>query len=78
MREYVQWFNRGAFSDAVLDHEAIGYLLPLWTERLAPRTRRHARFSPNTAARSRASRARSLARTPPGARSSTTFMSHKG
>jgi len=33
---------RGAFSDAFLDHEAIGYLLPLWTERLAtpdPRTR---------------------------------------
>jgi GNAT superfamily N-acetyltransferase len=33
---------RGAFSDAFLDHEAAGYLLPLWTERLAtpdPRAR---------------------------------------
>jgi GNAT superfamily N-acetyltransferase len=26
---------RGAFSDAFLDHDAAGYLLPLWTERLA-------------------------------------------
>lgn len=26
---------RGAFSDAFLDHDATGYLLPLWTERLA-------------------------------------------
>jgi GNAT superfamily N-acetyltransferase len=26
---------RGAFSDAFLDHDAPGYLLPLWTERLA-------------------------------------------
>jgi GNAT superfamily N-acetyltransferase len=26
---------RGAFSDAFLDHGAAGYLLPLWTERLA-------------------------------------------
>lgn len=33
---------RGAFSDAFLDHDAAGYLLPLWTERLAapdPRAR---------------------------------------
>jgi GNAT superfamily N-acetyltransferase len=28
---------RGAFSDAFLDHDAAGYLLPLWTERLAAR-----------------------------------------
>lgn len=28
---------RGAFSDAFLDHDATGYLLPLWTERLATR-----------------------------------------
>ncbi len=37
-----QQHYRGAFSDAFLDHEAIGYLLPLWTERLAtpnPQTR---------------------------------------
>jgi hypothetical protein len=26
---------RGAFSDAFLDHDVAGYLLPLWTERLA-------------------------------------------
>lgn len=26
---------RGAFSDAFLDHDAAGYLLPLWTARLA-------------------------------------------
>jgi GNAT superfamily N-acetyltransferase len=26
---------RGAFADAFLDHDAAGYLLPLWTERLA-------------------------------------------
>ncbi len=25
---------RGAFSDAFLDHDVAGYLLPLWTERL--------------------------------------------
>src|SRR5579859_4233845 len=33
---------RGAFSDAFLDHDVAGYLLPLWTERLAspdPRAR---------------------------------------
>jgi GNAT superfamily N-acetyltransferase len=33
---------RGAFSDAFLDHDAAGYLRPLWTERLAtpdPRAR---------------------------------------
>jgi GNAT superfamily N-acetyltransferase len=33
---------RGAFSDAFLDNDAAGYLLPLWTERLAspdPRAR---------------------------------------
>jgi GNAT superfamily N-acetyltransferase len=33
---------RGAFSDAFLDHDAAGYLLPLWTGRLAtpdPRAR---------------------------------------
>jgi len=33
---------RGAFSDAFLDHDTAGYLLPLWTERLAtpdPRAR---------------------------------------
>ena len=33
---------RGAFSDAFLDHDIAGYLLPLWTERLArpdPRAR---------------------------------------
>jgi GNAT superfamily N-acetyltransferase len=33
---------RGAFSDAFLDHDAAGYLLPLWTARLAtpdPRAR---------------------------------------
>jgi GNAT superfamily N-acetyltransferase len=33
---------RGAFSDTFLDHDATGYLLPLWTARLAtpgPRTR---------------------------------------
>ncbi len=33
---------RGAFSDAFLDHDTTGYLLPLWTERLAtpdPRAR---------------------------------------
>jgi GNAT superfamily N-acetyltransferase len=33
---------RGAFSDVFLDHDAAGYLLPLWTERLAtpdPRAR---------------------------------------
>lgn len=30
-----QQHYRGAFSDAFLDHEAAGYLLPLWTERLA-------------------------------------------
>ena len=26
---------RGAYSDAFLDHDVAGYLLPLWTERLA-------------------------------------------
>src|SRR5262245_65762773 len=26
---------RGAYSDAFLDHDATGYLRPLWTERLA-------------------------------------------
>ena len=33
---------RGAYSDAFLDHDAAGYLLPLWTERLGtplPRAR---------------------------------------
>ncbi len=33
---------RGAFSDAFLDHDVAGYLLPLWTERLTrpdPRAR---------------------------------------
>jgi GNAT superfamily N-acetyltransferase len=33
---------RGAFADTFLDHDAAGYLLPLWTERLRvpdPRTR---------------------------------------
>jgi len=31
---------RGAFSDAFLDNDVAGYLLPLWTERLASRNAR--------------------------------------
>ena len=37
-----QRYYRGAFSGVFLDHDAAGYLLPLWTERLAapdPRAR---------------------------------------
>jgi len=69
---------RGAYSDAFLDNDVAGYLLPLWTERLA---------SPNPQARTilaeidgavGALRTRSSASTPPGARTSTTFTSHMG
>jgi hypothetical protein len=54
---------RGAFSDAFVDHDAAGYLLPLWTARLATldprvthdcrRARRHSRgLCPPTAKQS--------------------------
>ena len=69
---------RGAFSGVFLDHDAAGYLLPLWTERLAARIRGRARFSPSATARSWASPALSSMGTLPGARSRTTFTSHTG
>jgi len=69
---------RGAFSDAFLDHDVAGYLLPLWTERLARPDPRAARFSPRPAERSWALRTRSSASTPSGARTWTTFTSHTG
>jgi hypothetical protein len=69
---------RGAFSDAFLDHDAAGHLLPLWTERLA---------TPDPRARTiLAERDRTvvglahtiLGQDAPWARSSTTFMSGTG
>ena len=69
---------RGAFSDAFLDHDAAGYLLPLWTARLAtpdPRAR--------TILAERDGTIVGLAHTLLGqdatwAPSSTTFTSHTG
>ena len=42
---------RGAFSDAFLDHDVAGYLLPHGPNASPARTRGHARFSPRPAAR---------------------------
>ena len=56
---------RGAFSDAFLDHDAAGYLLPLWTARLATPAPRAGTILAERDGTGVALPTRSSARTPP-------------